>query len=177
MAERPPTAVFTCHQPERIEAWQKELDEGMSQFNTRIKTYAERLGKPVLDIRRGWWKIWVRGYVEQDPKATPLNGWRRERGEDTVVPYLRTNAGKVVGAQLEALEFNLPTPPGLPQIVMGDGFMGTFNIEKLGQVWFATITVPLRTDKGLKDTLHEVDPALWTPAKMSAYWAAKEEAA
>jgi hypothetical protein len=175
MAENPPTAVFRCTDPVRLDAWKAELDAGYETFNRRLKEYGERIGKHNFSIRRGWWKLWVMGYKDDDPKATPLNGWRRERDSDVIVPYRRTNVGKVVAAELEALEYTFPHPPGMPNMVLGDGYMGVVSAEKFGGDWYAWTTVPLRpADSGLADSLKEVDTDLWTPIKMSEFWTAKE---
>lgn len=180
MAERPPTAVFKATDPARIDAWKAELDAGYERFNERLKEYGERIGRHNFSIRRGWWELWVMGYQDDDPKAAPLNGWRRDRDSGICVPYRRTNVGKVVDAELEALKFTFPTIPGMPQVVLGDGYMGVILAQKFGEDWYAWTTVPLRgDDEGLlnphdMNSLKEVDRDLWQPAKMSEFWTVKE---
>jgi hypothetical protein len=103
-----------------------------------------------------------------------MPGWRREAHSNYMKPALRTKAGKEVAARLKDVAYKPPRKPGLPDTVLGEGFMGGFALRKQQGKWFGYCTVPLGDREPRNTGLDGVDPGLWEPVKLSEYFLALE---
>jgi hypothetical protein len=169
-----PTAVYTCHLPEQIDAYEAHTTELWEQYQAKIKTLQEEWGTEQLLCSSGRRGQFITGYVAETRTEAPMPGFRREAHSDYMKPALRTKAGKEIAARLKDVAYEPPKKPGLPDMVLGEGFMGGFSIRKMGGVWYAWCTVPLPEGEERQRSLREVDPGLWTPAKLSEYFLAVE---
>ena len=166
-----PTAVFKSSAPHLVEDYEAKANARFEEYKAKAIKLKNELGVEQLAVNSGWGDIRVTGYVEPDRNADPKPGWRRDSKTGFMKPALRTPEGKAVGQRLKGIWYSAGEKPGLPGIVMRDGFMGPFTLQKLGGTWYAYITVPLRSYAA---DLREVDRQLWEPAKLSEYFAAKE---
>lgn len=173
MSKRPPTAVFKCRDNSVINTYEQTIEKLWEEFQKRAEAKALELGKELAQ-RTSYDGVWITGYVEPNRLAVPPAGWRRDTNSGFIMPHLRSKLGKQIGADLNAISYHPPGKPGLPKIVWGDGFMGPFNLKKIGEDWYAYVTVPLGDRDPNNTGLNEVDPALWEPVKMSTYYNALE---
>jgi len=169
-----PTAVYACHRPERLDAYLAEIDVLWEAYRAKIKELEDELGTETLLCRGSKRGQFISGYVAKDRNEAPLPGFRREQHSDHMVPALRTKAGKALAERLNAVSYDPPQKPGLPDLILGEGYMGGMSIKKIGGVWYAWTTVPLGDRDPRNTGLGEVDPAMWTPAKLSDYFLAVE---
>lgn len=168
-----PTAVFKARNTQLIDDYEAAANARFEKYKAKAIALKNELGVEQLAVNSGWGDIRVTGYVEEDRHADPKPGWRRDAKTGFMKPALRTPEGKAIGQRLKGIWYSAGEKPGLPGVVMGEGFMGPFVLQKLGGIWYAYITVPLRS---YADDLREVDRELWEPAKLSEYFAAVEAA-
>jgi hypothetical protein len=168
-----PTAVFKSRAPHLIEEYEAKANARFEEYKAKAIALKNELGVEQLAVNSGWGDIRVTGYVDPDRNAEPKPGWRRDSKTGFMKPALRTPEGKAIAQRLKGIWYVAGEKPGLPSIVMGDGYMGPFTLKKLGDAWYAYITVPLRSYAA---DLNEVDVQLWEPAKLSEYFSALEAA-
>lgn len=175
MTDKPPTLALRSTDPDIVARWMARDKRALERFNANLNKLQKMLGSNVLMIRSSYDGIWVRGYEERDMKKTPSLGWRRERGGNSVVPNLRSTAGKKVQEMLDNYSHKREALPGLPDLVWGEGYMGTWTLAEHGGEWFATITVPLGERSYQQTRLCDVNQHMWETVPLSAYWAAVEK--
>jgi hypothetical protein len=168
-----PTAVFKSKAPHLIDEYEAKANARFEEYKAKAIALKNELGVEHLAVNSSWGDIRVTGYVEPDRSADPKPGWRRDSKTGFMKPALRTPEGKAIAQRLKGIWYAAGEKPGLPGVVMGEGFMGPFVLQKFGDTWYAYITVPLRSYAA---DLSEVDVQLWEPAKLSEYFAAVEAA-
>jgi hypothetical protein len=169
-----PTAVYTCRQPDLLDAYDQSTTDLWEEYRAKIKALEQEWGVDTLLCSSGSRGQFITGYVAPTRDEAPKPGFRREAHSDYMKPALRTKAGKAVAERLRDVAYEPPKKPGLPDMVWGEGYMGQFSLRQLGGTWFAYTTVPLGDRDPNYTGLNEVDPALWEPAKLSEYFLALE---
>lgn len=175
MTDKPPTLALRSTTPDIVAEWMKRDTASLKRFNEGLNRLSRKFNSNTLLIRSAYDGIWVRGYEERDARKTPPAGWRREGGSNSVVPNLRSKAGKEVQAMLDGYSHKREALPGLPDLVWGDGYMGTWTLAEHGGEWFATITVPLGQRSYEQTRLCDINQHMWETVPLSAYWAAVEK--
>lgn len=173
---KPPTVVFKSTVPSSMDTWKENDDLDVQWFNKRLPELADKLGHAELMIRQSWWGFHVDGFRCTDEGFTAPEGWREYgKGEPGIyIPKMRTTAGKKVSALLESYGLNFRDLPGLPRLILGEGAMGTWVMEKFGDDWFASLTLDLGSPDEELSRLSEVDTNLWDRVPLSTYHLAKE---
>ena len=149
--------------------------EALERFNDRLKELAEKIGEERLVMRHAYDGVWVHGF--QRPSADtelPRPGWRQERDSGVWVPALRSKLGKEHEALLRSYSHKYKDLPGLPWLIWGEGYMGTWTLEMLCGAAYATISVPLGERTDVQTRLCDVDTNLWERVPLSTYHLAKE---
>lgn len=171
-----PKLVFKCTDPQKLHAYLAENDAKFQAFRADVKALGEKLGVTQFTMRRdGWGNAGgqhVTGYVEEDRKADPKPGFRRDAKTGYMLPALRTEHGKRWQARLHGTKYEPADIPGLPGMIFGIGYMGGFHLTVHGDGVFATLGFDVEDDRR---ELQEIDAVLWVPAKLSEFYAAKEE--
>lgn len=177
MTEKQPTlALATTPGVDHIvTSYLEARERGVEKFNEGLKELAEVFGEERWSVRHSYDGLWIYGYEHSgEPDYQPPAGWRKEASTGLYRPALRSKLGKEHDAKLSAYNYKYPKYPGLPRIIWGEGWMGTWTLEHLGGRGFATISTPLgeRTDDQTR--LSEVDWNLWERVPLSTYHLAKE---
>lgn len=170
-----PTAVFKCRAPELVEAYEASSTELFDEYRAKVKALQEEWGVgPQMSVRSGWDNDQrVTGYVPEDRNEEPKPGFRKDRDTGFMVPAKRTAEGKAIAQRLKDVHYKPGKKPGLPNTVMGEGYMGPMVLRQLNGTWYAYCTVPLRVGDARNphmDSLSEVDVQLWEPVKLSEYF-------
>lgn len=171
-----PVILFKATDPSVLDAWSASNDPLFNEWREKVDQLKQDLGgRDTLRRNIGWGDGWVAsGYVEPDRKADPLPGFRRDAKSGHMLPALRSKAGKEWEARLNDITYKPAPTPGLPQIVMGGGYMGHFKVEHLGGEWFAWLGFNPYAGGDNPGEMKNVNPDLWEEAKFSEYYAAKE---
>lgn len=150
-------------------------EQGIADFNERLKELSGKLGESALVMRHAFDGIWVHGFQHNsaDPWEPPA-GWRQERDSKVWVPAVRSKLGKEHAALLASYSYKFKDLPGLPWIIWGEGYMGAWTLEMLGEDAYATITVPLGERTETQTRMCDVDTNLWERVPLSTYHLAKE---
>lgn len=173
MTRKPPTAVFKCTTNSIVDEYEALINKLWAEYQERANAKAAELGKELCS-RSSYDGVWITGYDEPDRSVKAPAGWRRDSATGFIMPNQRSKAGKEIAADLNSISYRPPAKPGLPSLVWGEGFMGQMGMHKLGGDWYAYVTVPLGDRTPEQTRLSEVDPDLWEPTKLSAYYAALE---
>lgn len=173
-----PVILFKAKVPAALNEWEAANTPLFDKWRADVVQLKEDLGgRDTLRRNIGWAEGWVAsGYIEPDRKAAPLPGFRRDSGSGHMLPALRTKVGKEWAARLSAITYRPAPTPGVPEIVMGGGYMGAFRIEHLGDDWFAWLGFNPYAGGDNPREMEKVDADLWEEAKFSEYYAAKEAA-
>lgn len=173
-----PTAVFKCLQPDLIEANEQRTAELFAEYREKFKALRQEWGVAHLSCRSDWdGGQYVTGYIPANYEDAPKPGFRKDRDTGFMLPAKRTSEGKAIAQRLKDVHYKPGKQPGLPSVVMGEGFMGPMTLRKLSGTWYASCTVPLREGDAQNphmDSLREVDRDIWAPAKLSEYFIAAE---
>lgn len=171
-----PVILLKATDPTVLQAWHDSNAPLWEVWRAGVDAVKTELGgRDVLRRTVGWSKGWVvSGYVEEEYRADPLPGFRRDARTDHMLPALKTKLGKEWAARLNVIKYEPAPSPGLPDIVMGGGYMGSFKIEKLGTDWFAWLGFNPYADGDKPNEMKNVNTNLWEEAKFSEYYAAKE---
>lgn len=174
-----PVILFKATDAAALSAWHDGNQPLWEVWRAGVDAVRAELGeRDVLRRNIGWSKAWVvSGYVENDRHAVPLPGFRRDAKSGHMLPALKTKLGKEWAARLDVVRYEPAPVPGLPEIVMGGGYMGSFKIENLGADWFAWLGFNPYADGDKAGEMKEIDSGLWAEVKFSEYYAAKEAAA
>lgn len=175
MTDKPPTLALRSLTPDLVQQWMRRDEASLKMFNDGLDRLSRKFNSNTLMIRSAYDGIWVRGYEERDPRKAPPLGWRREGGSSAVVPHLRSRAGKEAKAMLDSFSHKREELPGLPSLVWGDGYMGTWTLAEHSGEWFATITVPLGQRSYEQTRLCDINQHMWETVPLSVYWAAVEK--
>lgn len=172
-----PVILFKAQDPAVLQAWFDGNDPLFQKWRADVDAVkAELGGRNVLRRTYGMFgKGWVvSGYVEDDRKADPLPGFRRDAKSGHMVPALRTKAGKDWESRLAKIKYEPAPRPGLPEGVWGGNHVGSFKIENFAGAWFAWLGFNPYEGGDKPKEMGEIDPNLWEEAKFSEYYAAKE---
>lgn len=164
-----PAVVLKCKKPELMREWTEKkviADEKWKEDTARI---AKELGKETLTMREGGLFRCVTGYQENDRNEPPLEGFRKDSKTGYMLPAKKTPEGREWAKRLNAVSLDFGNRPGLPNIVMGERYLGPFKVEEIGSDWFASLTF----NADSRD-LNEVDYDVWESVKLSEYYVAVE---
>lgn len=177
MSDRNVAVVYRAKDNAPLEEWQAELDARTARYHQACTELEAEFGRKLVE-NNGFRGAHITGYATDAWGEAPKPGFRYDKKSGFMYPAKRTPEGKEIAQRLNAVSLRVPAKPGLPEIVMGGGWMGPFHIEKLGGElghFYATLGFD-PTDEHHND-LDQVDLDLWEPVKRSEYWAAKEGAA
>lgn len=96
--------------------------------------------------------------------------WLKKSDEWFWSPSKRRAAGKRLAERLRGIELKWPPLPGMPQIVVHDLTIWQPGQETLGGVFWVIWGTPAEE----VERCPSFDPAIWTRARASEYWLAKE---
>ena len=116
----------------------------------------------------GRWRQ-VLGLIGEQP---PGNCWGKKGTDRYWSPVRRSNAGKALASRLWGIKFIQRPIPGMPSDVFDPqrSVMHSPGFELIGGTLWVCWGAPAEQVEGSG----ELDPALWTRAKTSEYWLARE---
>lgn len=157
------TVIFKSKNPDEISLWKERTDLSYRRWQRQVEHLKRelRIGDPVL--RTDFRECWIIGYRPNNGTA-PVLGFRRDSKIDYFVPDTFSAEGKEVAERMSSLRYTIGEVPGLPNVVRGKESVGSFRLEKLGLVWFATLRFPV-----WKKNLTGVDSTLWEHSNLDEY--------
>ena len=173
MSERNVAVVYRAKHNAPLEEWDAEYAARTKRYNDACIALEAELGRKLVE-NAGLRGAFITGYQPQSRNEDPKPGFRFDKKTGYMYPAKRTPEGKEHAKRLNNVSFRVPQKPGLPEIVMGGGYMGPLHVEKLDGQFFATLGFDPIDER--HPEIRGVDLNLWEPVKRSAYWAAKEEA-
>lgn len=172
--------VYRSENPGVLAAW-KGACAAISEYVRQTQAVLDRAGlagRSVWRSSNGWDWGKVRGISAEG--GTP-EGWRMAAGKDYAVPDMRTSAGRKVKAALDAVPH--PGEPtqrliGMPaDVLAGAGRIWTPDVRVLGgAVWAEWDLDPEAHETSFSSPSTAVDSSLWQRARLSEYYAAREDA-
>lgn len=173
-----PQTVLKAKDPQSIAAWLETRDAHRAEFTAKTLAFATRYGREEMMARAvGFGDCFTQYAIGFAPDAGPIpEGWRQDSKTGYILPAKRTEAGKAVAAELNKIQYTSQVP-GVPELVhsvndprTGEGYMGGFRVQKIGQDYYATVTFALDAP-----SQKQLDDAVWEQVKLSAYHAALED--
>ena len=161
-------AVYSSDQPDVL-GWWSDTQARYRDFHAACDGLVAPVdgAKLTLMTRSGggrWAHGWDLPGVRRD-RPDPPSGWRYDR-DGYLVPDKRTRAGKTAAASLP--RFAPGKTPGMPSLAIAASVLMSPSIELLDGVMWAGWSAEVDD---------QVDLDVWSTARMSAYWMAKEAAA
>lgn len=177
---RTTATAYKATDPKIVSDWLDQRDADHKQFKADASAFAAQYGRKSLVQRTNGlgdsYTVFAIG-LDPDGFADVPEGWRVDSKTGYIVPAKRTPEGKAAAAELSKIQYT-SCAPEMPHFVhsvsdpqTGGGFFGGFSVEKVGQDYYATIGFEL--DESSKKA---AESDLWEPVRLSAYWAAVEEA-
>ena len=167
------TAIaMKCLAPDVLDSWQEFRDIQTADYDAKCDAFRLTLGgKDLIGCQFFKGGFQVTGYQMRSYNEELPAGWRRERNSAIAVPAKRTPEGKAIAAELKNLYLPDHAHPGVPKWLHCDGYSIFPSVHKIGDDWWLTMSrTPYEKD------MEDFDSALWAPAKLSEYYAAKEDA-
>lgn len=173
MTTNMPVVVLQSTKPDEIEAWKADQDALVATFEKNVGEFQTELDAAQIHYITTSHGMRIRGWDAKDSRAPIPAGWRQERDSPrALVPARKTPEGKAHAARMDKTAVNLPPAPGLPSLVWGEGFMGSFRVEEQNGRWYACLGFELKRDQSL--VMAGVDLDIWFQAPLSRYHADRE---
>lgn len=155
--------------PDAVAQWEAATDAAGQEFIDKCKAYMAKTGASAVLTRAGFSGEYAEGITFENVTDELPAGWRRDRSNRSqLLPALKTKEGKAHRDELSDIRFTRTPAPGLPQTLHGEGRMGIFHVEKLGEGWYATLG--FMPSSGYD----EIDGELWEAVPLSVYYTALE---
>lgn len=169
-------STFKATHPQTIADWHAQREADREQFTRSCKSFAAEYGRDSMIYRLSGFADSYTAFAVGLPGGGEVPaGWRKDAKTGYIVPAKRTEEGKRIAERINALHY-LSYLPGLPQVASnetdpatGEGLIGGFAIEHIGDDWYATLS--FEPDNL---TLNQIDAALWQRVPLSQFHAAQE---
>lgn len=173
--------VYRSAAPQVVEAW----TEACEVFEDYLFRTAEILADAGLRdnyeaYRHTGWNRGIVAGIKIPEGGTVPEGWRMTRAHERMaVPDKRRKAGKDVYAKLEAYPYpGVPSQrlPGMPPYVLAGQRMWTPGVRLLEDGAAVYARWPGDPEEAIRGGDGSIDVALWSRARLSAYYAEVERA-
>ena len=167
------TAVaMKCLKPQILDDWQADREIQIADYDAECEAFRETVnGADLIGTQFFKGGFQVTGYKMKTYNEELPVGWRREANSWNAVPAKRTPEGKAIAKQLTTLSLADNDHPGVPNWLHCEGFSIFPSVEKIGDGWWLTMS-----KKPYDKDMEGFDSTIWAPAKLSEYYAAKEQA-
>jgi len=171
-----PTIVFKAKQPELVEEWEQDRAKRWASYCRYLESMQDRYGKDIAVWNAMPLSIRITGYMPVNWNDEPAPGFRRDSKTRAMMPAKRTAEGKAIDKEFAKHSYKRHQPPGLDEMIFGDGYMQPWQIKQVGSDWYAYLTIPLEGGKirpfapnagGV--IVGDIDLGLWEEVKLSEW--------
>lgn len=170
--------AFKANDTEAVAAYLRQREAEEETFVAKAAAYEEEIGIGLLTGIQGYDGAFIPTGFEIASRDKELPAGWRNAGSNTAVPAKRTAEGKTADQQLRSHRLAPVAYPGVPEALRteidpdtGRRMVLYPQVEELGGAIFLTFSREPKAGE-----LEKVDPAIWSRAKLSEYFAAREDA-